>query len=93
MISDQTAAYLMKELERLKAGRLTFLPLQQLRVPNIQYPESNDVFPLIDVAIDYDKEVDLAVKQVFGKKLLARDIDAAALFSREFQFDAITKDG
>ena len=32
-------------------------------------------------------------KQVFGKKLLARDLETASLFSRECGLDAITKDG
>lgn len=33
--SDTTAALLMKELERKRAGRLTFLPLNKLRTPVI----------------------------------------------------------
>jgi hypothetical protein len=34
--TDTTAAYLMKELERRKAGRLTFLPLNRMRNADIQ---------------------------------------------------------
>ena len=90
---DEIAAMLMKELEKNKAGRVTFLPLNRLRVEDIVYPESNDIRPLINVAIDFDKEVEIAMKQVFGKKLLARDLETAAHFSREYSFDAITKDG
>jgi structural maintenance of chromosome 3 (chondroitin sulfate proteoglycan 6) len=33
------------------------------------------------------------VKQVFAKKLLAKDLDVAARYSRECQLDAITRDG
>ena len=33
------------------------------------------------------------MRQVFSKKLLARDLDTAAHYSKEFQLDAITKDG
>jgi len=90
---DKLAAFLIKELDRLKAGRLTFLPLNRLQNQVINYPDSNDVRPLISVAIQYDVHVDLAVKQVFGHKLLARDLDIAARFSKEFNLDAITKDG
>ena len=50
------------------------------------YPDSNDVRPLLDVAIDYDQEAEVAKKQVFGKKLLARDLETAAHFSKEFSF-------
>lgn len=91
--TDEMAAFLMTELEKRNAGRLTFLPLNRLRVSETVYPDSNDVRALIDVAIDYEDEVELAIKQVFSKKLLARDLDAAALFSKEFDLDAITKDG
>ena len=91
--SDKLAAELMVELEKKRAGRLTFLPLNRLRVPDITYPDSNDVRALIDVAIDYEEEVELAIKQVFGKKLLARDLETASHFSKEYQLDAITKDG
>ena len=39
--TDQTAAFLMKELERRKAGRLTFLPLNRLRNPEVGLPGSS----------------------------------------------------
>lgn len=91
--SDQTAAVLIKELDRRKAGRLTFLPLNRLRIAPITYPDSRDVRPLIDVAISYDKTFEQAMRQVFGKKLLARDLAVAAHFSAEYDLDAITKDG
>lgn len=91
--TDATAALLMKELEKKKAGRLTFLPLNQLRDEQINYPESRDVRPLIDVALNYDPAIERAVKQVFGKKLLAKDLDIAAKYSRECQLDAVTPEG
>jgi structural maintenance of chromosome 3 (chondroitin sulfate proteoglycan 6) len=91
--TDATAALLMKELEKKRAGRLTFLPLNQLRDEQISYPESRDVRPLIDVALSYDSAIERAVKQVFGKKLLAKDLDIAAKYSRECQLDAVTPEG
>jgi structural maintenance of chromosome 3 (chondroitin sulfate proteoglycan 6) len=62
--SDKTAARLMKELERRKSGRLTFLPLNQLRVQEITYPTSNDVRPLMDIAITFDPTIRSAIQQV-----------------------------
>lgn len=91
--TDTTAAFLMKELERRKAGRLTFLPLNRLRNPEVQYPDSTDVRSLTLVALEYEPDFEQAIRQVFGKKLLARDLDTAAHFSKEFQLDAITADG
>ena len=91
--TDDTAALLMKELERRKAGRLTFLPLNRIRPSPVVYPDSNDVRPLIDVALDFDPYFEQAIRQIFSKKLLARDLDTASHFSKEFQLDAITREG
>jgi structural maintenance of chromosome 3 (chondroitin sulfate proteoglycan 6) len=93
--NDDTAAVLIKELERAKVGRLTFLPLNRLRIPQFRYPDPSEkeVHPLISVALNYDPEVEAAVRLVFGSKLIARNIDVAARFSREFHMDAITMEG
>ncbi len=76
--TDETAARLMKELERRNAGRLTFLPLNRLRVESIKYPDSRDVRPLLETTIEYKPEVAVAMQHTFGKKLLARDLAIAA---------------
>ena len=91
--NDQVARRIITELEKRKIGRLTFLPLNRLKISDVVYPDSNDVRPLMQVAITCDAEVELAIKQVFSRKLLARDLDTAAKFSREFNLDAITRDG
>jgi structural maintenance of chromosome 3 (chondroitin sulfate proteoglycan 6) len=62
--TDSTAALLMKELERRKAGRLTFLPLNRLRNPTIQYPTVNDAYPMMQAAMTYKPEFEEAIKQV-----------------------------
>jgi len=91
--TDETAATLMKELEQRKAGRLTFLPLSRLKVPSYEYPDSNDVRSLLEVAIDYDSDVEKAMRHIFGGILLARDLEGAAHFSREANLDAVTIEG
>lgn len=91
--TDETAAIFMEELERRRAGRLTFLPLNRIRAQHVVYPDSNDVKPLMEVAIEYEPALEAAMKHVFGRKLLARDLDTASHFSKEFQVDAITKEG
>jgi structural maintenance of chromosome 3 (chondroitin sulfate proteoglycan 6) len=62
--TDATAALLINELDRTKGGRLTFLPLNRLHTPHIKYPDSNDVRPLMSVALDYEANVAAAVSQV-----------------------------
>ena len=91
--SDSTAARLMKRLEKDRLGRVTFLPLNRLRIDRADYPDSPDVRPLITHCIKYDPKVERAMKHVFGKKLLARNVDVASSWSARCRMDAITLDG
>ena len=91
--TDSTASKLMKRLEKDRLGRVTFLPLNRLHIDNIRYPDSPDVTPLMQQCIKYDSKVERAMKHVFGKKLLARSVDAASTWSAKCNVDAITLDG
>lgn len=91
--NDHTAARLMKRLEDGKLGRVTFLPLNQLRVDSVKHPESNDVRPMLDLCIKYDKQVERAMQHVFSKKLIARSQELASEWSTKLSVDAITLDG
>lgn len=55
--SDETAARLMKILEERGLGRVCFMPLNRLRVKPVSYPDSTDVVPLLDAALEYPREV------------------------------------
>mmetsp|Transcript_57614 Transcript_57614/g.115710 ORF Transcript_57614/g.115710 Transcript_57614/m.115710 type:complete len:1308 (-) Transcript_57614:266-4189(-) len=90
---DEVASRLIAKLTKDNLGRVTFMPLRQLQVQQESYPASSDVHPLIKVAIKYDKKLEKAMVQVFGKKLIARDFDTARQFAREANMDAITMDG
>jgi structural maintenance of chromosome 3 (chondroitin sulfate proteoglycan 6) len=95
--TDETAAKLMKRLEEERGGgggRVCFMPLNRLRVkPVSSYPDSADVVPLLSAALTYPRHVDKAMRQIFGLKLLARDLEVAARFSETAGMDAITLDG
>eukprot|EP00592_Proboscia_alata_P015632 CAMPEP_0194394964 /NCGR_PEP_ID=MMETSP0174-20130528/124151_1 /TAXON_ID=216777 /ORGANISM="Proboscia alata, Strain PI-D3" /LENGTH=1044 /DNA_ID=CAMNT_0039190829 /DNA_START=603 /DNA_END=3737 /DNA_ORIENTATION=- len=91
--TDETAARLMEILEKKKLGRVTFLPLNQLRSEDIQYPSSSDVVSMLDRCIKFDRRVTGAMKHIFGRKLLAKTVDAASQYSSSHNFDAITLDG
>lgn len=91
--TDATAAGLLKRLEEDKLGRVTFLPLNQLSVDVVQYPESTDVAPVIDQCLTFDPVVRRAMEHVFGRKLLARSVDVASTWSTRSHMDAITLDG
>ncbi len=62
--TDIIAATLIQVLESCNGGRLTFLPLNRVKVPRCQYPQSNDVRPLIDVALRFDDHVAPAIRMV-----------------------------
>jgi structural maintenance of chromosome 3 (chondroitin sulfate proteoglycan 6) len=93
--NDSTAELLINELEKRHAGRLTFLPLNQLRIKEHHYPSesSTGIYSLLNVAINYDKKVEKAIKLIFGGKLLAKDLDAAANAAKQYNMDTLTLDG
>eukprot|EP00605_Chrysophyceae_sp_TOSAG23-4_P000929 GSChrysophyteH1.ASY1.ANO1.1029.1 assembled CDS len=64
-----------------------------ISAPNVKYPDSQDVRPLVDVALDFEPDFEIAIKHVFGSKLLARDLDVASHYSKECNLDAITREG
>ena len=55
--TDETAARLMRRLEKDKLGRVTFLPLNQLSVEGVRYPDSTDVAPLMEECVEFDPAV------------------------------------
>lgn len=59
--TDETAAKLMKRLENDKLGRVTFLPLNQLSVEGVSYPDSTDVAPLMEECVEFDPAVRKAI--------------------------------
>ncbi|KAG5185319.1 RecF/RecN/SMC [Tribonema minus] len=91
--NDATAARLVEKLERGRLGRLTFMPLSQLRPKVAQCPESGDVVPLLEVALRFEPKVAAAMQQVFGRKLLASGLAAAAAAAEAAGADAVTLEG
>ena len=91
--TDATAAKLMKRLERDRLGRVTFLPLNQLNTPHINYPNSPDIAPLMKECLTYDPRLKKAMQHVFGKKLLASSAEIASTWSTRCHMDVVTLDG
>ncbi|MGH7954938.1 MAG: hypothetical protein ACREOZ_03165, partial [Gloeomargaritales cyanobacterium] len=91
--TDATAAKLMKILERERLGRVTFLPLNQMNVERVNFPQSSDVVPMLSTCIRYDQRVEKAMQHLFGKKLIAKSVDAVSTFSSGYGMDAITLEG
>ncbi|KAF4452539.1 structural maintenance-chromosome 3 (chondroitin sulfate proteoglycan 6) [Fusarium austroafricanum] len=87
-----TATYLADTLYRQQGGRVTFMPLAQLRPRQIKLPRSNDAVPLLS-KITYDQEYEKAFQQVFGKVVVCPNLTVASQYARSHGVDGITAEG
>ncbi|QLQ78498.1 hypothetical protein HG537_0A07450 [Torulaspora globosa] len=93
--TDETASIIMKELYRMRGGRVTFMPLNRItNDQNISYPPNTQASctPLIK-KIKFDAQFESAVKNVFGKTIVVRDLSTGAKIAKSYKLDAITLDG
>ena len=89
---EKTATMLSNELQKRYGGRLTFMPLQQLRPRAPNLPRANDAVPLIS-KIDFDPEYEKAFQQVFGRTIICPSLAIAGQYARSHGVDAITPEG
>ncbi|CUS21123.1 LAQU0S02e06480g1_1 [Lachancea quebecensis] len=93
--SDETASILMEELFNTKAGRVTFIPLNRIADINpAAFPDNSqtECTPLI-WKMKYDKRFEKAVRHVFGRTIVVRDIGTGSKLAKSFNLDAVTLDG
>lgn len=91
--TDDVAAQIMRELEKKNLGRITFLPLNRLKVNDrVDYPSNDDVVPLIH-KLSFPSAIRKAVMSAFGKKLLCRDLDTCVHYAEKTNMDCLTLDG
>jgi structural maintenance of chromosome 3 (chondroitin sulfate proteoglycan 6) len=90
--NDQTATMLSDHLYKTYGGRLTFMPLEQLRPMHVKMPRASDAQPLIS-KIEYDPEYDKAFQQVFGRTIVCPNLTIASQYARTHGLDAITPEG
>ncbi|TVU26561.1 hypothetical protein EJB05_29114 [Eragrostis curvula] len=90
--NDDTAMKIIKKLTQEEGGRVTFIPLNRVKVPDISYPKSSDVVPLLK-KLKYDANHHLALEQVFGRTVICPDLVTAANVARSNGLDCITLDG
>ncbi|KAL2752471.1 hypothetical protein ACRALDRAFT_2113386 [Sodiomyces alcalophilus JCM 7366] len=89
----ETATFLANALYKDRGGRVTFMPLQQLRPRNISFPRSQDgVVPLLS-KIQYEPKYEKAFQQVFGKAIVCPNLSIATQYARSHGVSAITPDG
>ncbi|KAM0514315.1 hypothetical protein ACHAPE_006896 [Trichoderma viride] len=87
-----TATYLADTMYKQHGGRVTFMPLAQLRPRKVNFPNSNDAVPLLS-KIKYDSRFEKAFQQVFGKVVVCPNLAVAAQYARSHGVDGITAEG
>ena len=93
VVDDQeTATYLANALYKQQGGRVTFMPLNQLRPKPINFPRSPDAVPIMS-KLEYDSTYEKAFQQVFGKTVLCSSLAVASQYARSHGVDGITAEG
>ncbi|GAB1320281.1 Structural maintenance of chromosomes protein 3 [Madurella fahalii] len=90
--NDKTATMLSDHLYKTYGGRLTFMPLEQLRPRQVKMPRASDAQPLIS-KIEYEPEYEKAFQQVFGRTIVCPNLSIASQYARTHGLDAITPEG
>ncbi|EDO19475.1 hypothetical protein Kpol_1018p2 [Vanderwaltozyma polyspora DSM 70294] len=93
--TEETATIIMNELYHMKGGRVTFMPLNRIHVDNnITYPpnEQASCTPLIK-KIKYDVRYEKAVKHIFGRTIVVKDLLEGSKIAKKLKLNAVTLDG
>ncbi|XP_038693265.1 structural maintenance of chromosomes protein 3 [Tripterygium wilfordii] len=89
---DEISTQIIRHLNSLKGGRVTFIPLNRVKAPSMTYPQSSDVVPLLH-KLDVSTEFKDAFGQVFARTVICRDLDVATRVARTDGLDCITLEG
>lgn len=90
--TDETATKVLEILQKEKAGRVTFMPLNRLKPRPINLPKASDTIPMIE-KLQYDPEFENAFQQVFGKTIICPNLQVASQYARSHGVNAITPEG
>ena len=90
--NDETATKVLEVLQKERAGRVTFMPLNRLRPKLDNIPKANDSIPMIE-KLQFDPIYEKAFQQVFGKTVVCPNLTTAAQYARSHGVNAITMDG
>lgn len=91
---DEVASQILQYCRAERGGRLTLLPLEQMRrvITEPQYPKDSRCFPLVQ-CIEFDESVRPIMISVFGNTLLCEDLQTATEVAREFNMNCVTLAG
>ncbi|XP_012273466.1 structural maintenance of chromosomes protein 3 [Orussus abietinus] len=91
--TDKFGTKILKEMNNQKLpGEVTFMPLNRLHVKIVDYPVTIDAIPMIS-RLNYDQKYDKALRYIFGKTLICRNLEAATSLARTSGLDCVTLEG
>ncbi|GAA5860544.1 hypothetical protein JCM8547_000336 [Rhodosporidiobolus lusitaniae] len=90
--TDETATQILDRMVQEKAGRVTFMPLNRLRVQEVEYPKTNEAIPMIN-KLKFNAAYTPAFKQVFGKTIICQTLEIAGAYTRSHNLNSITLEG
>ncbi|XP_071572251.1 structural maintenance of chromosomes protein 3 [Temnothorax nylanderi] len=91
--TDKFGTKILKEMNNQRLpGEVTFMPLNRLHVKDIDYPQTSDAIPMIS-KLNYDPKFDKALRYIFGKTLICRNLEAATTLARDSGLDCVTLEG
>ncbi|GLH09602.1 hypothetical protein R5R35_002746 [Gryllus longicercus] len=91
--SDKVGTQILKEMNRQKLpGEVTFMPLNRLHVKDQNYPETNDAIPMV-TKLNYEAKYDKALRYIFGKTLICRNLEVATNLAKTSGLDCVTLEG
>ncbi|XP_017783970.1 PREDICTED: structural maintenance of chromosomes protein 3-like [Nicrophorus vespilloides] len=91
--SDRIGTQILKEMNRQKLpGEVTFMPLNRLNVRVMDYPQDADAIPMVSKLL-YDEKYDKALRFLFGRTLICRNLDVATKLARTTGLDCVTLEG
>ncbi|KAF3439505.1 hypothetical protein FNV43_RR17783 [Rhamnella rubrinervis] len=90
--NDEISTQIIRHLNSLKGGRVTFIPLNRVKAPHVNYPQSSDVIPLLK-KLKFSPNYTPAFSQVFARTVICRDLDVATRVARHDGLDCITLEG
>ncbi|THK32939.1 structural maintenance of chromosomes protein 3 [Diachasma alloeum] len=91
--TDKFGTKILKEMNNQRLpGEVTFMPLNRLHVKTIDYPDTSDAIPMIS-KLNYDAKYDRAMRYIFGKTLICRNLEAATNLARTSGLDCVTLEG
>ncbi|CAI9105898.1 OLC1v1004922C1 [Oldenlandia corymbosa var. corymbosa] len=90
--NDEISTQIIKHLNNQRGGRVTFIPLNRVKAPHVNYPQSSDVIPLLK-KLRFSRDHAPAFAQVFARTVICRDLDVATRVARTDGLDCITLEG